>query len=48
MPQSDWLLSGAVEQETNKTLYNTKDELKTMITAEFTNLNKETNSNLLE
>ena len=31
-----------VKWETNKILYNNKDELKTRIMAEFTNLNKET------
>ena len=31
-----------VEQETNETLCNTKDELKSRIMAAFTNLNKET------
>ena len=38
-----WLLSvGVVEQETNKILRNTKDELKARITATFSNLNTET------
>ena len=38
----DYYLCGTVEQETNKTLCNTKDELKARIMAAFTNLNKET------
>ena len=33
---------GAVEQETNKTLCNTKNKLKARITTAFNNLNKET------
>ena len=33
-----------VERETNKTTYNTEDELKTMVTAVFSNLNKKTDA----
>ena len=35
-------MCGAVEQETNKNLCNTKDELRARIMAAFTNLSKET------
>ena len=35
-------VNGVFEWETDKNLFNTKDELKARITAEFTNLNKET------
>ena len=38
----DYYAWGTVEWETNKTLYNTKDELKARIMAVFTNLNEET------
>ena len=38
----DYYVWDMVERETNKTLYNTKDQLKTRITAAFTNLNKKT------
>ena len=37
----DYYVRGAVEGETNKTLYNTKDYLKAKIMATFTNLNQE-------
>ncbi|CAI9715721.1 Hypothetical predicted protein [Octopus vulgaris] len=38
----DYHMWDTVERETNKTCYNTKDELKARIMAAFTNLNKET------
>ena len=37
----DYNASGAREQEANKILYNTKEELKSRITSAFPNLNKE-------
>ena len=38
----EYYVWGAVELETNKTFFNTKEEPKAKIMAEFTNLNKET------
>ena len=43
LPNSpDWYVWGTIEWEANKTLYNTKDELKAKISATFINQNKET------
>ena len=38
----DYYVSGMIESETNKTLCNTKDELKAKIMSAYTSLNKET------
>ena len=38
----DYHVRDMVERQNNKILYNSKDELKAMIMAAFTNLNKET------
>ena len=37
-----FIMWGVVERETNKTHYNTEDELKPKVTSKFTSVNKET------